>query len=99
MAGGTTSHVLCDVFFFLLLLFISHFCTTLTLCSRFCGASVLFLRRRTTAFKGPYDELMMSPEITRLLGSLKYFSLFIALLNAYQLQGGVAPNTHPVLFA
>lgn len=68
----------------------SHFCTTLTLCSSFVE---WFLRQRTTAYKGPYDELMIPLEIISLLGFLMYSSLFIALLNAYQLQGGVAQTS------
>lgn len=43
---------------------------------------LFFLRQRTTAYKGPYDELMISLGITSLLGFLKYSSLFITLLNA-----------------
>lgn len=72
--------------------FFSLFLTsvTLTLCSRLCGVSVLFLRHRTTAYKGLHDELMISPETTNLLGFWKYCSLFIALLNACHLRGGVA---------
>lgn len=46
-----------------------------------------------TAYKGPYDELMIPLEIISLLGFLMYSSLFIALLNAYQLQGGVAQTS------
>lgn len=61
---GMSSQVLsCDVFFSVYLTSV-----TLTLCSRLCGVSVLFLRHRTTAYKGLHDELMISPETTNLLG-------------------------------
>lgn len=91
LMAGTTSQVFSDVFFFRLL-FISA--QLLTLCSRFCDAPVLHPRHRTTPYKGPYDELMIPPEITSLWGCWKYSSLFIALPNAYQLRGGAAPE-HP----
>ena len=92
LMAGTTSQVFSDVFFFFLLLFISV--QLLTLRSRFCDVPVLHPRHRTTPYKGPYDELMISPEITSLWGCWKCSSLFIALPNAYQLRGGAAPE-HP----
>lgn len=94
----TGTQVFCDAFS--PLLFISHFCTTLTLCSRFCGAPVLFLRQRTTAYKGPYDELMISLEITSLSGFLKYSSsVYHAAECLSAARWSSPPNIHPVLFA